>query len=443
MIQLKNFVVLLAFLWSSFLCSQELHKIVLLDFKSNYKFVSLIYAYQNLDDISSVFGHTFLVFHDSPQVSAFDLTVEFSVYINKESVARDYLGAAIGSMYGEYRYNYFYNKKREYELEGRNLFVYRLHLDKTQISNLIMSIKNRKKEVFPYSFFRRNCSYYIQKLVADAGSKKFPVRLAYQPSRFVDWAIVTGLADNKPTKMVMSFNDKSCSPKIHGGCFQLLKSKPNFEVLSESFVSAPPLLESGHISIIKNLSGQGALFDFKESQKSFFQNTDDQFKFSTLEILRFRGKVNNTQTVIQGVKIINMEDLNFRKISKIIDFSYQNKEISIEKRSLIYLDFGLGKGIEFNNFGIHLVPQIRSSIESLRKLESRTRFGGSIIASYAFNSLSLRWKTQVIGKNYNHSRRDSIETNLRFSENFYLQYEWAQLVKDKNVLHSTGVYYTF
>ncbi len=128
------------------------------------KHISIVFASQNLKSPVSMFGHTFLVIHAETIPEPDSIVIEF---LGKtDGVSWAHLKALVSYIEGEYRLTRFILKKREYDLEDRNLWIYRLSLSENEKEKLIYNISNNlKKKNLPYTFLNQNCSHYILKLL--------------------------------------------------------------------------------------------------------------------------------------------------------------------------------------------------------------------------------------------------------------------------------------
>lgn len=129
---------------------------------AKYKFLSIGFASQSYKSPVSFFGHTFLVAHDQPKPELESIAIEFVGDISREN---GIFSALLSSVEGYYNYRRFYDKLREYNLEDRGVWTYRIKIseqEKAALSKLILK-KNRLKE--RYSFIRTNCAYKIYELI--------------------------------------------------------------------------------------------------------------------------------------------------------------------------------------------------------------------------------------------------------------------------------------
>jgi len=129
-----------------------------------YKFLSIGFASQSYKSPVSFFGHTFLVTHNQPKPELESVAIEFVGDISREN---GIFSALLSSVEGYYNYRRFYDKLREYNLEDRGVWTYRIKIseqEKIGLSKLILK-KNHLKE--RYSFIRKNCAYKIYDLIQE------------------------------------------------------------------------------------------------------------------------------------------------------------------------------------------------------------------------------------------------------------------------------------
>ena len=80
-----------------------------------------------------------------------------------------FVGVGItGGFLGHYRRLKFYQKTRDYQtLEDRDLWLLELTLTDEQRKLLAAGLEGKGDNRYPYTFFHRNCAYYIQAVLAD------------------------------------------------------------------------------------------------------------------------------------------------------------------------------------------------------------------------------------------------------------------------------------
>jgi hypothetical protein len=134
---------------------------------SRYSKISMGFASQDLKTPISYFGHTFLVFHNFDPPEADSLAVEFT------GDAPDFLAniaAFFKSVPGKYSLIYLSEKLREYDLEDRSIWLFKLNLSGGEIESIKQYIFHNRKTKFPYDFSQRNCAYYIAQTITQSNN---------------------------------------------------------------------------------------------------------------------------------------------------------------------------------------------------------------------------------------------------------------------------------
>lgn len=131
--------------------------------------VYLIFASSDLNSAGSSFGHTFLRVHNPINIREMELLdygINYAAMTGKDSGALYALKGLFGFYPGAYSMLPYYQKIREYtNLEGRNLWEYRLDLSSEQVSFLIDHLLELEGSYAPYYFSDDNCSQQILELI--------------------------------------------------------------------------------------------------------------------------------------------------------------------------------------------------------------------------------------------------------------------------------------
>jgi len=132
-----------------------------------YSKVSLGFATQDIKSPISIFGHTFLVFHNEEKPESDSLLVEFT------GEAPDFLSgvsALVASVPGKYSLNYLSEKRRQYDEENRSLWLFRLNLSEDELQRLRLHLLQTEDIKHPYDFSQKNCAFYIAEALAKASN---------------------------------------------------------------------------------------------------------------------------------------------------------------------------------------------------------------------------------------------------------------------------------
>lgn len=135
-------------------------------FVKNAQYASLAFAAEDFKSPISSFGHIFVIFHNqTPEPEASSVVLEFVGDIREDNLLIKSLFYTIA---GKYKFSTFFHKKREYELENRNLFIAPLNLKKNELERLKKLSVDYSNKKFKYNFLIKNCSRYIHQLILDS-----------------------------------------------------------------------------------------------------------------------------------------------------------------------------------------------------------------------------------------------------------------------------------
>lgn len=130
---------------------------------SGFNKLSIIFAAQNTKSPLSMFGHIYLVFHNEKNPEPNSVSFEFTASIDS---AKDYLGTLTGAVPGFYKLDYLDNKRREYDLENRSSWRYRINLTEKELDVFKKKIVELEGEKYKYSVFKRNCATYLAEQIS-------------------------------------------------------------------------------------------------------------------------------------------------------------------------------------------------------------------------------------------------------------------------------------
>ncbi len=135
--------------------------------KLNADGASIIFASAYLNNAASMFGHTFLKFHsrDNHAEERDLLNYGVSFAANTGGLSGGFQFAVYG-LFGGYPGTFsmlpYHQTLQQYaNLEGRDIWEYRLNLTSKQLDTLINHLLELEKTYFDYYFFDANCSYQL------------------------------------------------------------------------------------------------------------------------------------------------------------------------------------------------------------------------------------------------------------------------------------------
>lgn len=130
--------------------------------------VYLAYAGPYSSSPPSAFGHLFLVLpQDSTEPSPLWDVVSFSAETNGAGPLTYLTVGIAGGFSGRYQRLDFHEKTRDYELlDDRDLWLTEIVLSAQQRRALASKLAATAGQWYPYTFFERNCAYYLQTMLA-------------------------------------------------------------------------------------------------------------------------------------------------------------------------------------------------------------------------------------------------------------------------------------
>ena len=114
---------------------------------------------------ASIFGHTFIILKKNEKIQLDDIVIEFIG--NMKGISMSPIKSLFSSIPGHYKLKYWYEKRREYDLENRDIWEYELNTTVTDIKRLWSHYRKIKGKTFEYNFFFKNCSYYLLELITN------------------------------------------------------------------------------------------------------------------------------------------------------------------------------------------------------------------------------------------------------------------------------------
>lgn len=156
-------------------CGTELHSAA-----RSKKFLSLVFAGENLRSPISAFGHTFVVFHNEEVPEPDSVALEFLGIT--ENISFSGLKALAGSLPGKYRWTCLVEKELLYDQENRDLWFYKINMTESERLNLIEEVSLGELK---YGFIRNNCADRIHDLILKAARRTEPFEFIHEPIKGV------------------------------------------------------------------------------------------------------------------------------------------------------------------------------------------------------------------------------------------------------------------
>ncbi|HET6518463.1 MAG TPA: DUF4105 domain-containing protein, partial [Geminicoccaceae bacterium] len=131
--------------------------------------LTLVFPAAYLNNPSSMFGHTLLRV-DAPGQDERTRLLAYAINYGAEADPGDGMLFAVKGLTGLYRGSFsvfpYYEKVKQYsDLEDRDIWEYRLNLDREEIRRLMEHLWELDGQYFDYYFFGENCSYLLLALL--------------------------------------------------------------------------------------------------------------------------------------------------------------------------------------------------------------------------------------------------------------------------------------
>lgn len=131
--------------------------------------IYIIFASADLNSLGSSFGHTFLRAHNPKNIQNLDLLdygINYAASTGEDDGALFALKGLFGFYPGSYSMLPYHQKMREYtNLEGRDLWEYKLNLTPEQVDAIIDHLLELDNSYAEYFFLKDNCSRQILELI--------------------------------------------------------------------------------------------------------------------------------------------------------------------------------------------------------------------------------------------------------------------------------------
>ena len=129
--------------------------------------LSLIYASGYLGNPASMFGHVFVKFNSDGEHDLLDNTFSYGASVPESDNKLAYMIKGISGGYeGHFTNQKYHHHDLTYnESELRNLWEYRLDLDRPEVEFILAHLWELENTSMTYYFFRQNCAYQLAKLL--------------------------------------------------------------------------------------------------------------------------------------------------------------------------------------------------------------------------------------------------------------------------------------
>lgn len=323
--------------------------------------LSIVFASQNIKSPVSMFGHTFLVLHDDPFPEPDSIVVEFLGQTNMVPLAQ--LQALARYIPGSYHLAPFYEKFRQYDLESRDMWIYRITLSESAKNELLERIEGRLSDNnFQYTFISYNCSYYVLDLLLPKGPRSGlglytlprdtietlqeiglintpPLYVPSLQKRLIDFhyandnnerqlveAIANGFGYSEEAlsrSVLITANDainykllrepsQAKRTQYYGTKLRLLSNPSLIEDdLNSSAYQTHPLDEYGDTSVRFGfrLESNYRFLEIKPAQRDFFTNHSDNLSAAYLEVMKLKVGLSENVARLDQLTVFKIESL--------------------------------------------------------------------------------------------------------------------------------------
>ena len=136
--------------------------------KISSKKISIVFAFYDMDEPASLFGHTFLRLYSSKRGEN-GYAVSYIANVGEENLLSYIFKGIFGGFQGSFHIKPFEFQLNQYtNIENRSVWEYKLNLSERETSRLLMHLWELSFIHFSYFFFDRNCSYQLLTLIETA-----------------------------------------------------------------------------------------------------------------------------------------------------------------------------------------------------------------------------------------------------------------------------------
>jgi hypothetical protein len=375
------------------------------------RYLSIGFSSQNLKAITSMFGHTFLVFHNNERPTPADHVIEFRGVMGSHLF--DYARAVLGTLDGKFELNNFIYKMREYHFDGRDIWIYRVNLNENEIEKLVNYFKSNLNAKFHYSFLNQNCSFFLNKAILETLNKEDNFSLATIPIQSVRRLKEMDIVSKDFIFIPSEFNDlnfqidkipliqkeklyaffhknrdefepqSKSERKIFSGLLNIkVRTESSMERRNELFKIKKHSLVDDNKKMMFNLenpldhpgdsyfaigvnplSKTSIRVSARGAQRSYISNLKDAYRFSRLEIVRpvirvTQEKLNLDEFNLFTFESVNQKNFFFNNTDKFFDLSFydwENIDHDVDER---VLRLGIGKSFFMNDFSFSTFPYL-------------------------------------------------------------------------------------
>lgn len=448
---------------------------------SNYD-VGIIYVSEESKDVSSMFGHSSIVFIDNEDFYN-SIVLSFLADVDKSDSFFSYIYKGITGKYdGVFHKMPIYNYLNEYsKRERRNVYLFKFK--SIDIKKLIKNISSRESTSKKYLFFTNNCSSYMDLVIQDSFADGFNHLSVDRYSKvFQPYSLINKYRnDLNLYKVFYSLDERfySNKSKISEVAFKQFEDSYKLdmkfinELNSKNLSDFYDLISNGHVSNGKEvIDSFPHVRDYDFTEIEYRDVKKPNFKIS-LGLRNSEDKVTNTIKVdllsrkifesdfdsnsIKEIELLSSEfefkiddfvlsKFTILKTRNIVDFSWpfynlsSSFEISIfNNKDVSFLNYNLGLSKKNNYMGQSLLigPKLEYQKNRLHFFEN---FEALTFIKYRDFGFFLGLDYSISNKDYGSNY--FLEFNYVFKQ-LILKYDLKLLQKTDDLISSFNLSYSF
>ena len=372
---------------------------------TNKKHLSVVFASHNIKKPGSMFGHVFIVAHDEDFPEPDATTLEF---LGTAESTGGYAMALFTGIPGRYFLKSFFEKRKAYDLEDRDLWIYPYTGDaddRRAVLKTVAELLNDRQAT--YNFFRSNCSTAAYQALTKKKSHlpyALPVStLAWLQSEDLigppvlypsslrralasldeldpvqQVEVTQALAGAKPDNQALPARSagaanlalnyllpREAEPQVRGRLFMLKKQIVTSERL-EPGLQAPPSPDLGSFGEALTLA-KGAnnyAVEFHPAQRDFFTSSRDGHETALLELLKIRLEFIDSSFKVSDLTLFRLDSHlgstpyshSFNRLIEVgyVDWAKQR----VERFGEIYGHVGWGYSVRFGPLTLGATPLV-------------------------------------------------------------------------------------
>jgi len=380
-----------------------------------YDEVSIGFAAQNTYQPESAFGHVFLIFHQAT-IAPDALVLEFVGRVNSFA---DAVRTLVGEVPGHYLVQTYAEKRRQYDLEDRGLYIANLRLSKEEIRELMQEVRQRAANTYPYDFAKKNCAYYLADLLTmiEPRMKEVKQDSIVQPVEVMKTAVVARELDidflpssrelylNRKNRLSIEDHErfelflKGHIPVLDGQDFQntlaaFLRYRipreavtwrrqhyahvQKYVYVKDESMGALTAFDEGMKGHFEAAIGSEKLsLSYRPQQENFYSQSASVASYAYLDLFSTEVSLDHEAAWLSSFKLLSSKSMNLEQgTARLLELGYRDwRGVTEKSEKEIFATFGVG--ISGGNQGRYLsvVPLVGVAAGSVKKTKAELRLG--------------------------------------------------------------------